>query len=245
MRIILNWSRYSRHIISITSSPWTGGTATFVPATGTSYTLSELPEWTTIASWWSYLSLVYNNAEIWRINVTPSSWYQIYKYQLTRWWITTTLDSTAVQLNNGDIVVESFEATVSCSLEFIGNGEIQSSVRDAIENTLTEYKRYSGAVPSGFDFSYMITYNGNYFWIAYCKTSQPSATLYFAVMYDNTYNNPYVTPYESNNWNINISSTEITSIFKSWKTGILEDVVYHNWYSSVCDFAEAIESLIK
>ncbi len=107
MRNILKW--YHEIIaISVTLSTWAGGTASFVPATWTSYTLSSLPIWTQIAltqiQWVDTYVFLHNNNEIWILTTTPGSWYKLDWVNVN----STPVSSTAITLSDGDTINVAF-----------------------------------------------------------------------------------------------------------------------------------------
>lgn len=90
--------------ISVTLTSWTWGTATFTPATGTSYTLNSLPIGTQIQlvqiEWVNTYIFLHNGSEIWSLTITPSSWYNFDSVRVSG----TIVTSTAVTLNNWNAI---------------------------------------------------------------------------------------------------------------------------------------------
>lgn len=111
---------HKRVAISVTLSAWTGGTATFSPASGTSYALSSLPVGTTIVLESSTYKFKLNWTQIGILTITPSSWYQLSIIEVIRWWVKTTVTSTPITLENWDTIWVTFEA-ITMRIRFYNN----------------------------------------------------------------------------------------------------------------------------
>ena len=100
--------------ISVTLVCWTGGTATFTPETGTSYTLSSLPVGTEIYKSTDTLYTLFdsNGDDVWTITLTASSWYNIDEVAITRWWVKTTIGITPIVLQEWDTIWVELERIV-------------------------------------------------------------------------------------------------------------------------------------
>ena len=111
MRNILKWY-HEITAISVTLSAWTWGTASFVPTTWTSYTLSSLPIWTQIAltqiEWVDTYVFLHNNNEIWTLTTTPGSWYELDDAIVKRGWVETSVTATPITLQDWDIIYVAF-----------------------------------------------------------------------------------------------------------------------------------------
>ena len=112
MRNILKWY-HERTAIWVTLSAWTGGTAVFTPASGTSYSLSSLPVGTEIYKSTDTLYTLFdaNGNDVWTITLAASSWYNVDEVTITRWWVKTTIDIIPIVLQEWDSIVADFEAT--------------------------------------------------------------------------------------------------------------------------------------
>ena len=126
---------HKRVAISVTLTAWTGGTATFSPASGTSYSLSSLPVGSKIVKASSTLYNITNssNTVLWSITVTASSWYEISTVEVIRWWVKTTITSTPITLENWDSVWVTFEAS---TMRIYLNGNGYWTFKDGNNNTI-------------------------------------------------------------------------------------------------------------
>ena len=107
MRFVIN-NFHKINKISVTLSAWTGGTATFTPATGTSYTLSALPIGTEIwYSSWLY-KLWFDNKQVWTIDIAIAPWYNEDWLYLSRSWTSTKISTTPIALETWDSLIAQF-----------------------------------------------------------------------------------------------------------------------------------------
>lgn len=98
--------------ISVELVPWKGWTATFVPATGTSYTLSSLPVGTTIALIGKgSLELSKWNTTIWTIEYVPAPYYDVSSFSISRWWTSIQITSSPLELLEWDVINITFKET--------------------------------------------------------------------------------------------------------------------------------------
>ena len=105
--IKIHWQKMQFHkvtAISVTLTSWTWGTATFTPATGTSYVLSSLPVGTQVQKDFNNLIVFKDNTRFWTIVPTASSWYNIWDIQING----TTITSTPVTLDDWDVISVAF-----------------------------------------------------------------------------------------------------------------------------------------
>ena len=112
--IKIHWQKMQYHkvtAISVTLTSWTWGTATFTPATGTSYTLSSLPIGSKIVKASSTLYNITDSSNnlLWSITVTASSWYDIVWVYISRWWTSIDITTTPVELQNWDTIEPLFD----------------------------------------------------------------------------------------------------------------------------------------
>lgn len=90
---------HKRVAISVTLTSWTWGTATFTPATGTSYALSSLPIGSKIDKSSSSLYVITNSSgtTLWSISLSESSWYEISDCDIVRWWMHVAINNTTLE----------------------------------------------------------------------------------------------------------------------------------------------------
>ena len=113
-----NMSFHKRVAISVTLTSWTWGTATFAPASGTSYSLSRLPIGSKIVKSSDSLYNITDssNTVLWSITLTADSWYTIGGIELNSQLVS----STPVTLSDWDILNPIFNM-ISMRLKFYNN----------------------------------------------------------------------------------------------------------------------------